>query len=178
MAPLRVSDVRIGTDADAARRSGVRRNAVWAVLGIALVCALAVGASGHGAPATPAQRAEALDAELRCPSCDDLSVADSSAASAVAIRQLVLADTEAGISDSSIVSYLQSRYPGIELRPPASGIEGLVWFAPLAGFALAICVIGAVFWRRQHVRTPPAPAEDDRRIVADALRAAQSRAQL
>jgi cytochrome c-type biogenesis protein CcmH len=151
---------------------------VWAVLGIALVCALAVGASGHGAPSTPAQRAGALDTELRCPSCDDLSVADSSAASAVAIRQLVLADTEAGIPDSSIVSYLQSKYPGIALRPSASGIQGLVWFAPLGAFAIAIFVIGAMFWRRQHVRTPPAPADDDRKLVADALRAARSGAPL
>ena len=120
----------------------------------------------------------ALDAELRCPSCDDVSVADSSAASAVAIRQLVLSDTESGVSDSSIVSYLQSRYPGIVLRPPASGIEGLVWFAPLAGFALSLCVIGAVFWRRHRARTPVAPAEEDRRLVAEALRSLQSRAQL
>ena len=160
------------------RASGNWRNALWAVLAVALVSALVVGASGHGAPATPAQRAGALDAELRCPSCDDLSVADSSAASAVAIRQLVLADTESGVSDSSIVSYLQSRYPGIVLRPPASGIEGLVWFAPLAGFAVAVCVIGAVFWRRHHVRAPAAPADEDRRLVADALRSAQSRVPL
>ncbi len=104
--------------------------------------------------------------------------ADSSAASAVAIRQLVLADAEAGMSDSSIVSYLQSRYPGIALRPPASGLEGLVWFAPLVAFALAICVIGAVFWRRQHAATPAVPADDDRKLVADALRASQSGARL
>ncbi len=154
------------------------RNAVWALLGVALVCALVVGASGRATPATPVQRAAALDAELRCPSCDDVSVANSSAASAVAIRQLVLADTEAGMSDSSIVSYLEGRYPGIALRPPASGIEGLVWFAPLVGFVLAIGVIGAVFWRRHRVRTDAAPADDDRRIVADALRSAQSQARL
>ncbi len=171
--------MRSGSNPTATPRGGAGwRNAVWAVLGIVLACALVVGASGHGAPATSAQRAGALDAELRCPSCDDLSVADSSAASAVAIRQLVLADAEAGIPDSAIVSYLQSKYPGIVLRPPASGIEGLVWFAPLGAFAIAICIIGAVFWRRQHVRTPPAPAEDDRRIVADALRAARSGAPL
>jgi cytochrome c-type biogenesis protein CcmH/NrfF len=73
------------------------------------------------------------------------------------------------------VSYLESRYPGIVLRPAASGLEGLVWFAPLAAFAVAVCVIGAVFWRRQHAKSFAAPAEDDRRLVADALKAAQSR---
>jgi len=159
-------------------KSGSWRNAVWAVLGVALVCALVVGASGRAAPATPTQRAAALDTELRCPSCDDVSVADSSAASAVAIRQLVLTETESGVPDSAIVSYLQSRYPGIVLRPPASGIEGVVWFAPIAGFALAICVIGVVFWRRHNAKAPVAPAEDDRRLVADALRSAESGALL
>ena len=61
---------------------------------------------------TPAQRAAALDAQLRCPSCDDVSVANSSAASAVAIRQLVLADTNAGESDQAIVDVPAEPLPG------------------------------------------------------------------
>ena len=158
--------------------SGSWRNVLWAVLGVALVSALAIGATRNGPPPTPAERAGALDAELRCPSCDDLSVADSSAASAVAIRQLVASDTGSGMSDSAIVSYLQSRYPGIVLRPSTSGLEGIVWFAPLTGFAVAVCVIGAVFWRRQRERTSATPADDDRRLVADALRVAKDRAPL
>jgi cytochrome c-type biogenesis protein CcmH len=158
--------------------SGSWRNVLWGVLGVALVSALAIGATRNGPPPTPAQRAGALDAELRCPSCDDLSVADSSAASAVAIRQLVASDTGAGMTDSAIVSYLQSRYPGIVLRPSTSGLEGLVWFAPITGFAVAVCVIGVVFWRRQRARTSAPPADDDRRLVADALRVAKDRAPL
>lgn len=155
-------------------RRGSWRAVVWIVLGLVLAGALAVGASERSGPEVPAERAASLDAQLRCPSCDDVSVANSSAASAVAIRQLVLADTKAGMSSESIVAYLQSRYPGIVLRPSASGLEGIVWFAPLAGFAVAIVVIGKVFWRKRS-RPPAVRVEDaDRILVADALKAAKS----
>ncbi len=150
------------------------RVTLWVLLAVALGTALAVGATGgHSSASTPAQRAAALDGELRCPSCDDLSVADSSAASAVAIRQLVLADTEAGESQASIVSYLQSRYPGILLRPPASGIEGLVWYAPIVAFVVAVIAVVVVFRRRQSTPARAAPAEEDRRLVREALGAAR-----
>jgi len=155
------------------------RVGLWVILAVALGVALAIGAGGgHSSASTPAQRAAALDGELRCPSCDDLSVADSSAASAVAIRQLVLADTEAGESQASIVSYLQSRYPGILLRPPASGIEGLVWYLPIVGFVVAVVAVVVVFRRRQSGPTRPAPAEEDRRLVREALGAAHGGAGL
>jgi cytochrome c-type biogenesis protein CcmH len=149
------------------------RVGLWVLLAVALGTALVVGASGgHGSASTPAQRAASLDGELRCPSCDDLSVADSSAASAVAIRELVLADTEAGESQASIVSYLQSRYPGILLRPPASGIEGLVWYAPIAGFVVAAVAVVVIFRRRQSEPARATPADEDRRLVSEALHAA------
>ncbi|MFZ0664908.1 MAG: cytochrome c-type biogenesis protein CcmH [Acidimicrobiales bacterium] len=146
------------------------RSWIWAVLGVVLIIALVIGAGAGGhAPSTPSERAAALDADLRCPSCDDLSVTNSSAPTAVAIRQLVLVDTEHGISDAAIVSYLQSRYPGILLRPPASGVESIVWFAPLAGFVLAAVVVGVLFWRKRSVTADAPAGEDDRRIVSEAL---------
>jgi cytochrome c-type biogenesis protein CcmH len=145
---------------------------VWIALALVLAAALAVGASHHSGPSTPAERAASLDAQLRCPSCDDVSVADSSAASAVAIRQLVFADTKAGVSDQAIVAYLQSRYPGIVLRPSASGLEGIVWFAPLVAFAVAVVVIGRVFWRKRSRPLEVRVKDEDRLLVAQALKAA------
>jgi cytochrome c-type biogenesis protein CcmH len=147
------------------------RSGVWVLLAVVLAGALVVGASHHGGPTTPAQRAASLDAQLRCPSCEDISVANSSAASAVAIRQLVLADTNAGMSNQDIVAYLQSRYPGIVLRPSASGLEGIVWFAPLLGFVLALVVIGRVFWRKRSRPLEVHIDHEDRLLVAEALRA-------
>jgi cytochrome c-type biogenesis protein CcmH len=148
------------------------RAGLWVVLLVALVAALVVGSEVRGTPETPAKRAAALDAQLRCPSCDDVSVADSSAASAVAIRQLVLVDIEAGESESSIVSYLQSRYPGIVLRPAATGVQGLVWYAPIGAFLIAVGAVILMFRRRQKAGSGSSPtpvAEEDRRLVNDAL---------
>ena len=145
---------------------------VWIVLALVLAGALLIGASHRGGPESPAARAASLDGQLRCPSCDDVSVANSSAASAVAIRQLVLADTKAGVSDQAIVGYLQSRYPGIVLRPSTIGLEGIVWFAPLVGFALAVVVIGRLFWRKRSRPLAVRVDEADRLLVADALKAA------
>ena len=152
-------------------RGGWRVGA-WVVLALVLAGALAVGASHRSGPATAAQRAASLDAQLRCPSCDDVSVANSSAASAVAIRQLVLADANAGVSDQAIVAYLQSRYPGIALRPSTSGLEGVVWFAPLAGFVLAAVLVGRLFWRKRSRDVHVHLEDEDRRLVAEAQRAA------
>jgi cytochrome c-type biogenesis protein CcmH len=152
------------------------RAGIWLVLAAVLAVALFFGSSSGNHPAsTPTAKAAALDAQLRCPSCDDLSVADSSAPTAVAIKQLVLADEQHGVPNSAIVSYLQSRYPGILLRPPASGVEGLVWFAPLAAFVLALCAVGVFFWRRRAVPVATAVDEDDRKLVAEALKAREAR---
>jgi cytochrome c-type biogenesis protein CcmH len=164
------------TTANSERRIGRRgpglRAVIWVALGVALAVALVIGSSGSTVVATPASRAAALDAELRCPSCDDLSVADSSAASAVAIRELVLTETKAGVSSSSIVSYLESRYPGIVLRPPATGVEGLVWYLPIGGFAVAVVFVVAVLRRRQAIAPHRSPGDEDRALVREALGAA------
>ena len=158
----------------AVRRKGSWRFGLWVLLVVVLAGALAVGASHRSGPATPAQRAASLDAELRCPSCDDVSVANSSAASAVAIRQLVRADTNAGESDQAIIEYLQSRYPGIVLRPSTSGLEGIVWFAPLIAFALAAVLIARLFWRKRSRPADVRLKDEDRLLVADALRRSEA----
>jgi cytochrome c-type biogenesis protein CcmH len=158
----------------AVRTRGSWRIGLWVVLVVVLAGALVVGASHRSGPLTPAQRAASLDAQLRCPSCDDVSVANSSAASAVAIRQLVLADTNAGEPDQAIVDYLQSRYPGIVLRPSTSGLEGIVWFAPLVAFALAAVLIGRLFWRKRSRPVDVRLKDEDRLLVADALRRSEA----
>jgi len=94
---------------------------VWVLLAVVLAVALAFSVS-KGGPLTPAQRAAAIDAVLKCPSCDGISVADSSASSAAAVRQVVLARVREGQSDQQIEQYLVSRYgPSILLRPPTTG---------------------------------------------------------
>ncbi len=130
--------------------SGVRRllgpvSAV-AVVVVAAV-ALAVGA-GRG-PATVAQRAAAVESRIRCPSCEDISVADSDAPSAIAARRQIQAMVRAGASDGAIERSFVARYgPSILLAPPASGLDALVWVVPAVGLAGAIVALGVLYWRR------------------------------
>jgi cytochrome c-type biogenesis protein CcmH len=128
------------------RRPWFGLGALLVVLAAALVVGSGVGQGGHR---TPAQRAAALDAELRCPSCEDLSVAQSSASSAVAVRHEVLRLARQGRSDQQIEDALVGQYgTTILLRPPTSGLASLVWIVPgLAGIAAA-AALGVLFWRR------------------------------
>jgi cytochrome c-type biogenesis protein CcmH/NrfF len=54
-----------------------RRFPLWTAFGVVLVVALIAGSGVLSQqPPTAAQRAVAIESALRCPSCEDLSVAD------------------------------------------------------------------------------------------------------
>jgi cytochrome c-type biogenesis protein CcmH len=160
------------TSVRGAARSRTSDRLKWAACGalvVVLAVALTIGASRPGAIPSPAQRAAAIDASLRCPSCDDISVADSSAATAVAIRELVATRVSAGESTAQIDNFLESRYgASILLKPPTSGLSGAVWMVPLVAVGLALAVLGGFFWRRRRVNTVPVD-DEDRALVEAAL---------
>jgi cytochrome c-type biogenesis protein CcmH len=141
---------------------------LWVVLALVLAGALAWGAS-RGGPVTPAQRAAALDTVIKCPSCDGISVADSSASTAAAIRTLVLERVRAGQSDQQVEDYLVGVYgPSILLRPPASGLTSVVWLVPVLAAAGGVGGLGLFFWRRRRPG-PVAVSVADRALVEQAL---------
>jgi cytochrome c-type biogenesis protein CcmH len=145
------------------------RWSAWVVLAVLLAVALAFGASRPSAPSTPAQRAAAIDAALRCPSCEDISVAGSSAPAAVAIRQVVAKRVNEGQSTARIESFLESRYGlGILLRPPASGLSAVVWVVPLVAVVAGLLGLGALFWRRRRPE-PVSVSDVDRLLVEEAM---------
>lgn len=118
------------------------------VLGVALAIGAGVGSSSSP---TVAQRAAAIESQVRCPSCDDLSVAQSSASSAVAVRRQITAEVARGESATAIENGLVAQYgSSILLSPPASGLSALVWYVPAAAGALALCVLAMFFWRRSR----------------------------
>ena len=153
------------------RRYWVTRQLPWVALVVVVGVSLAIGTSHPGAAPTAAQRAAAIDATLRCPSCEDISVADSSASTAGAIRSAVAQRVRAGWSEAHIDAYLVARYgPGILLRPPAHGATVWVWVLPPVGVVVAVGAGGLVLWRRRRTVEPP-PTADDRALVEQALRA-------
>lgn len=134
-----------------------------------LVVALAIGAQRPG-PVTAAQRAHHIATQVRCPECREQSAADSDAAAARAVRDEILRRVRAGQSDSEIRAFLVSRYGrDILLKPPGTGIAGLVWALPVAGLVVAVVALAATF-RRWRSRSGRAPTDDDRARVAEALR--------
>jgi cytochrome c-type biogenesis protein CcmH len=141
----------------------------WALILVALVVALVFGASQGSEHSTPSQRATAIDSELRCPSCEDISVEDSSASTAVAIRALVSERVREGQSTSEILSFLEGRYgEGILLRPPVSGGTAAVWVIPLVVVGTAIAALGAFFWRRRQT-TAVTVTEEEHALVRKSI---------
>lgn len=135
-----------------------------------LVVALAIGASGSDAPASDAERAQAIAGSVRCPTCRGQSVASSDAPAAVQIRADIDRRVAAGQDDDEIEAALVAAYgDGILLNPPSSGVAGLVWVLPVAGFVVAAgaLVLALRRWRGGPVRPP---TDDDRLLVAEAMR--------
>jgi cytochrome c-type biogenesis protein CcmH len=148
-------------------RVGGRASFAIALAALAIALVIGSGVTSSAAP-TPAQRAAALDAQIRCPSCEDLSVAQSTASSAIAVRHEVTALVAAGASDQAIEQRLVAQYgQSILLSPPDSGLSSLVWLLPLVAGVLAVAILGGFFWRRSRswrrlrasaARAPEVPA--------------------
>jgi cytochrome c-type biogenesis protein CcmH len=132
----------------------VKRWLPWLALLVVLTTALIAGASaGSGEPATAAERTSRLAKELRCPTCRGLSVADSDAKAADAIRDEIQVRVTAGQSDDEVRAYLVSRYgEDILLKPRGSGFTGLVWAIPVV--ALVAAGGGLAFAFRRWSRGP------------------------
>lgn len=132
--------------------------------------ALFVGAGGNDAgPPTPARRAAGIAGEVRCPTCDGLSAAESESSASVAIRAEIRRRVDAGETDDEVRMFLVGRYGrDILLTPEGSGVAGLVWALPVAGFVLGAGALVFTMRRRRGEPLRTASAED-RRLVEQAL---------
>jgi len=114
------------------------------------LCAVA-GLTLLAAPAgsSVASRVARLEALVRCPSCEDLSVAQSNATSAIAVRHEIAAKVRRGVSDTAILTSLEAAYgPSILLSPPTSGLGSLLWAVPAGAAGLAGVVVTRLVRRR------------------------------
>jgi cytochrome c-type biogenesis protein CcmH len=146
------------------------RRAAWAGLLVVVVASLAIaGRTAHGP--TPAQQAASIASEVRCPTCEGQSAELSDAPAAKAVRTFILEQVQAGQSRGQIERALEDRYGSdILLRPPASGVAGLVWVLPVVALVVAVAGLAAAFRRWRTMREPPL-SDADRAMVASALAA-------
>jgi cytochrome c-type biogenesis protein CcmH len=121
----------------------------WLWVGAFVVVVVLAIASAPSAPSSVTRIAH-LETLVRCPACDDLSVAVSNATSAIAVRHEISADVHRGESDNKILTSLEAAYgPSILLSPPTSGLGTLLWVVPVAGLVL-IVAIGLRLARRRR----------------------------
>jgi cytochrome c-type biogenesis protein CcmH len=128
---------------------------VWARVAVPLVVLAVALVIGSGAldtgSQTVAQRAAAIETNVRCPSCTDLSVAQSNATTAIAVRHQIESMVAAGRSTSAIDRVLVAEYgQTILLVPPDAGGVPLIWVVPLVLGGAALVGVGVVFWRRSR----------------------------
>ena len=119
---------------------------------VVLAVALLVGSGVFSStPATTAQRAAAIEADVRCPSCTDVSVAQSNETTALAVRHEILGMVKQGQSAADIDQTLVAEYgPTILLVPPAPGGIALIWILPIVLGAAAVVIITVFFVRRSR----------------------------
>lgn len=98
------------------------------------------------------QRTYNVAAQLKCPVCQNESVASSSASIAEQMRQVIRQQLQAGKSEQQVLDYFTARYGNsILLAPPQQGFPLLAWLIPIAillpGLGLLCFVM--VRWRQQ-----------------------------
>lgn len=114
-------------------------------------------------------RVRAIASGLRCPVCQNLSVADSPSDLARDMRTAIRTQLEAGETPAQIRRFFVERYgEWIVFEPPARGAGVFPWIAPslaLLGGAVLVSVI-ARRWRRSDAA---AVSPEDRERISHAL---------
>lgn len=117
---------------------------------------------------TRAEQARLIAADLRCPDCQALSVAESQTAAAAAIRGQIAEQLAAGRSPEQIRAYFVARYGDWILLAPSSPVA---WWVPPAAVLLGVALFA--WWLGRGRRTPvgdvPEPAGSARERIRDEM---------
>lgn len=121
----------------------------WLWVGACVVVAALVVAA-QGATSSLSSRTAHLESLVRCPSCEDLSVAQSNATAAIAVRHEIAASVRAGQSDTQILTSLEATYgSAILLSPATSGLGTILWLGPALVGLLVLGVAARIGRRRR-----------------------------
>jgi cytochrome c-type biogenesis protein CcmH/NrfF len=151
------------------RRFFVGRYGYLALAGL-LVVFLLIG-DGTKATTPDAARIAYLESIIRCPSCADLSIADSEAPSASGVRIEVVNYVHEGLSDQAIESRIEAVYPDT-LLVPTGGVGIAVFLIPALVIVVGAITFGVLFSRRTK-RLSVGDGNADAALVAEAQRRRQ-----
>jgi cytochrome c-type biogenesis protein CcmH len=134
------------------------RASTFSLVGAALLtaAALAIAAVGDARPPTLPERVDEIAESLRCPVCQNLSVADSTSRVAGEMRRSIAAQLRAGRRPDQIRTRFVAAYgEWILLTPQAEGAGLLAWAMPVI-VVLGGAAVGMLAFRRWIVRRAPA----------------------
>jgi cytochrome c-type biogenesis protein CcmH len=129
-----------------------------------VIVAAALLARGGGEPATVEDRAQAISAGLRCPVCQNLSVADSPSRLAGEMRAEVEGQLRAGRTDDEVRAFFVARYGEWVLLEPRSLLPFVI---PVAAVALGVGAWLLVIRRRPRAERTEVSDAERRRIDVD-----------
>lgn len=131
----------------------LRRRLPWIALLAALAAVVVFVVAASSPSHTPEARAKRLEKELKCPTCQGLSVADSREESSEAIKADIADRIEQGQSDAEIRrAYVEVYGEQILLDPDSGGLGVLVWGLPAVVVVLGAA--GVVYAVRRSRREP------------------------
>ncbi len=119
-----------------------------------LACLLVTAAAESVTAADLDTQAQAIASRLRCPVCQNESVADSPSELSAQMRALIRAKLRAGERPDEIMAYFVAKYgEWILLEPPRRGLLWIVWLGPL------IALGAGSFFAFRFLRAVVAPAD-------------------
>jgi cytochrome c-type biogenesis protein CcmH len=125
----------------------------WALLVVVAIVLLVIGSVTPSVTSAEA-RISRLDSIIKCPACEDLSIAQSDAPTSVTLRNEVAGWVHSGWSDQRIEQAVVARYgPGGLLLPSGSGVDAALYLIPLGAIGVAVVLLGGFLWRRQRRST-------------------------
>jgi cytochrome c-type biogenesis protein CcmH len=128
----------------------LRRTDALLLLAVAAVAGSMALAAFAPRPGTLDDRARAIEGQLRCPTCQGLSIADSPATSATQMRELVREQLGAGASDEEVRAFFVARYGRwVLLDPRVAGMDLALWLVP----PLVLLIGALVVVRRARARS-------------------------
>jgi cytochrome c-type biogenesis protein CcmH len=109
---------------------------------------------------------------LRCPTCQGLSINDSPARMARAMKEQTRELLAQGYSGEQVMTYFEKAYGEfVRLEPPRRGINWLVWLSPVAflivGFFVVRRVVGKMSAPKPAMTEEPGAGVPDRNRLPD-----------
>jgi cytochrome c-type biogenesis protein CcmH/NrfF len=133
----------------------LRRWGAWSIAAMAVVVIVVGLLPGRAEPATAAERADAIAANLRCPFCAGESIAEAPSQIARDLQTFIVEKVDEGWTDDEIYAFFESRYgEQVRLDPPLAGWGAALWLSPIA---LAAVGVAAMLGRRRGRVSDRAP---------------------